>query len=133
MKQYLKNILFAAVVAVLLAAPAAAQTYSTVKTGTSGNFTHREALATSATTPAWENVPSTSANHSLILTASTGTVTVTTVFALSDGSVTASRTDIVGTGPTKISASAPLDYQKFRVSPTGIGTATLAIDSVGTK
>lgn len=107
-----------------------AQTYSNVAADTSGNFYHRKGTLTSASTVNWDNVK-TSSNHSLVLTSS-APVTATTIYALGDGTVTASRTDVVS-GTLKISNSAPLDYQKFRVSPTGIGTATLQVDSVGNR
>ncbi|RVD58872.1 hypothetical protein EN866_19470 [Mesorhizobium sp. M2D.F.Ca.ET.223.01.1.1] len=132
MKQLISNLFYGLVAALLFAAPVMAQTYSDVKNDTSGNFVHRKGTITSASTVNWDNAPRTSSNHSLVLT-STAPVTATTIFALGDGTVTASRTDVVS-GTLKISNSAPLDYQKFRVSPTGtLGAASLQVDSVSNR
>lgn len=134
MKQYITKFLFGLAAALLVAVPVQAQTYSKVKNDSSGNFVHREAtVINSGTTIAYDNVPDTSASHNIVVTSGTGNVTATIKYALGDGSIVSTSNYVFTPSPTVITRTAPLNYQKFAVSPSAIATDTLTVDSVSTK
>jgi hypothetical protein len=104
------------------------QTYSTI-TDSSGFYHRKSTRVTSATTIANENVDRTKANISSIVS-STIAVTTTIIQMLKDGTVI-STTNVAPSATTNIvTIAGPLNFQKFKVSPTTIANGLLDVDVV---